>query len=355
MKMSIRKPLNTLFTLALVLTLAACNTAAPVVPAEPGEETITMTAEEYAALQAERDAALEELAQLQAELEALTAEGEAVEGYEYAEYGEAFQEDAPEPAEPVAQAEAESPVAPAQDAQSIQPPAETQPNAAQQQTAAQSGSTAAGTGVFAGFTVNVYDQTTPAVRAASFDRAFTTLYFLSANDTRLGSISGADYIEIMQRHNIHDGGTIWFADHFNTFRSLGAGAREEVDADRIERYRSEVVRLVNRERERAGLPALQQDSLMMEAAQIRAREIQGNFSHTRPGGGRFTTVFSDVGAPRTTVAENIAMHRSPEEVMRAWMNSQGHRNNILSDRYAEIGVGVYIRGGEISWVQLFSA
>ena len=117
----------------------------------------------------------------------------------------------------------------------------------------------------------------------------------------------------------------------------------------------EVIRLVNAERQSAGLPPLTANSLLMRAARIRAEELDRLFSHNRPNGSSWQTVLSEVGYPRATIGENIAAGQiSPAAVMSSWMGSQGHRNNILGRAYTEIGVGAALGSdGRWHWVQLF--
>ena len=88
---------------------------------------------------------------------------------------------------------------------------------------------------------------------------------------------------------------------------------------------------------------------------MRAREIEGAFSHTRPNGSSFSTALKEQGASYRAAGENIAYgQRSAEQVMEGWMNSSGHRANILSAQYTAIGVGVYrSASGTLHWVQLF--
>lgn len=117
----------------------------------------------------------------------------------------------------------------------------------------------------------------------------------------------------------------------------------------------QVLSLVNEERAKYGLDSLTYDSLLSSAANIRAIEIKTSFSHTRPDGRSCFTVLDEVGYSYRKAGENIAYgQRSAEEVMNAWMNSEGHRANILGD-YDYIGIGVYEKGGVIYWSQFFSA
>ena len=110
----------------------------------------------------------------------------------------------------------------------------------------------------------------------------------------------------------------------------------------------EVVRQVNQERAARGLSALAVDAELTRAAAVRAREIAGQFSHTRPDGSNWSTV-SDAAS-----GENIARgHDSVDRVMAAWMSSQGHRDNILRAGYSRIGVCAFLADGILHWVQLF--
>lgn len=108
----------------------------------------------------------------------------------------------------------------------------------------------------------------------------------------------------------------------------------------------EVVRLTNKEREKNGLPALEVDEDLMELARIRAEEIREKYSHTRPDG---TTVVD------LRCGENCGQSLSAEKQITAWMNSEGHRTNILLDRYHHMGAGCYqASNGNLYWVLVFS-
>lgn len=112
----------------------------------------------------------------------------------------------------------------------------------------------------------------------------------------------------------------------------------------------EVVRLVNAERSAAGLSELTISSKLSESAMVRAKEIKTRFSHTRPDGTSCFTAVDRTGY--RSLGENIAAgHETPEEVVTAWMNSTGHRENILGD-FTDIGIGYY-EDGAPHWVQIF--
>lgn len=118
-------------------------------------------------------------------------------------------------------------------------------------------------------------------------------------------------------------------------------------------YADNVAALVNEYRTANGLNPLRVIPLLQSDAQTRAVEISSDFSHTRPDGSSYETVFSS-SLVKNSWAENIAYGSStPEEVMEQWKNSSGHNENILNSDMTHIGVGAYISNGTIYWVQLF--
>ena len=120
-------------------------------------------------------------------------------------------------------------------------------------------------------------------------------------------------------------------------------------------YVNEVLKLVNEYRASNGLSPVSLDNAISSAANIRAKEIVRSFSHTRPDGRSCFTALSDSGISYNGAGENIAYGQdTPKEVMTAWMNSQGHRANILNGSFTKLGVGIYSSGGTIYWVQLFT-
>ncbi len=105
-------------------------------------------------------------------------------------------------------------------------------------------------------------------------------------------------------------------------------------------YGLRITELVNEHRAAAGLAPVQYSAKLSEAAQVRAVEIEKSFSHTRPDGRYFSSVFAEYGISYRYSGENIAWgQKTPEEVVNAWMNSAGHRANILNERFTELGVG----------------
>ena len=126
-----------------------------------------------------------------------------------------------------------------------------------------------------------------------------------------------------------------------------------------EDYRQEVLNLVNAQRAKYGLTALEMgDDNLTAAAQTRAEEIAVVNSHTRPDGSKCFTVLKDYGVTDTPTGENAAWGSvSPEEVVNAWMNSEGHRANILNPEARKMSVGYYYNSNSTwghQWIQIFT-
>ncbi len=121
-------------------------------------------------------------------------------------------------------------------------------------------------------------------------------------------------------------------------------------------FAQEVVRLVNEERAKVGLPGLVSEADIEAAALVRAKEIEVSFSHTRPNGSGFSTALREQGVSFMGAGENIAWgQRTPQEVVTGWMNSEGHRTNILNAKFTKIGVGYYQNAAGVNyWTQLFT-
>nr|WP_309247917.1 CAP domain-containing protein [Paenibacillus tyrfis] len=119
-------------------------------------------------------------------------------------------------------------------------------------------------------------------------------------------------------------------------------------------FASQVVNLVNQERAKAGLQPLASDSALTGMALAKAKDMYNNgyFDHTSPTYGSPFDMMRSFGIRYSYAGENIAKgQRSPQEVMNAWMNSDGHRKNILSPNFTKIGVAYY----NGVWVQEFIA
>ena len=121
-------------------------------------------------------------------------------------------------------------------------------------------------------------------------------------------------------------------------------------------YENQVLELVNVERQKAGLAPLKMDEALRNVARKKSEDMQANhyFDHNSPTYGSPFDMMKKFGISYTMAGENIAMgQRTPEEVVTAWMNSPGHRANILKPGYTFIGVG-YVANGNY-WTQEFIA
>ena len=119
----------------------------------------------------------------------------------------------------------------------------------------------------------------------------------------------------------------------------------------------EVLKLVNKERNTAGLDPLTGFALLQEVAHIRAEELVEKFSHTRPNGSSCFSTYNEVGVDYHAAGENIAAgYYSAESVMVGWMNSDGHRDNILNGGFTSVGLGYWFEddgGYRHHWTQNF--
>ncbi|WP_301168845.1 CAP domain-containing protein [Brevibacillus nitrificans] len=126
-------------------------------------------------------------------------------------------------------------------------------------------------------------------------------------------------------------------------------AEQQVQASEVVK---QVADLVNQERAKAGLKPVEMDASLNNVAQAKAADMSNNnyFDHTSPTYGSPFDMMKQFGVSFMTAGENIAMgQRTAEEVMNQWMNSEGHRQNIMNPSFTKIGVG-YING---YWVQEF--
>ena len=123
-------------------------------------------------------------------------------------------------------------------------------------------------------------------------------------------------------------------------------------------YEQKVVELVNVERQKAGLPALKMDASISNVARAKSKDMAVNnyFAHQSPTYGSAGDMLRQYGISWHAWGENIAAGQStPEIVVNAWMNSSGHRANILSSNFSKIGVGyVTSSSGRPYWTQIFT-
>jgi len=122
-------------------------------------------------------------------------------------------------------------------------------------------------------------------------------------------------------------------------------------------YEQKVLELVNAERAKYGLKSLLWDAKLAEVARIKSMDMRDKnyFSHTSPTYGSPFEMMKNFGITYNYAGENIAAGQTtPETVVQAWMNSEGHRKNILNPNYTHLGVG-YASGGAYKhyWTQMF--
>lgn len=123
--------------------------------------------------------------------------------------------------------------------------------------------------------------------------------------------------------------------------------------DAIKRTEHLVIQLTNQERAKYGLPALKPDWELSRVARYKSTDMKNKnyFSHQSPTYGSPFTMMQNFGITYTRAAENIARgQQTPQQVVKAWMNSPGNRKNILGD-FSHIGVG-YVSNGKY-WTQMF--
>ena len=126
--------------------------------------------------------------------------------------------------------------------------------------------------------------------------------------------------------------------------------------DKVLEFEKEVIRLVNAQRAKAGLGALKHNWQLSRVARFKSEDMSDRkyFSHTSPTYGSPFEMIKNFGISYKTVGENIAKgYADPNSVVDRWMNSSGHRANILNSEFKEIGVG-YCPDGKY-WTQMFIA
>ncbi len=187
-------------------------------------------------------------------------------------------------------------------------------------------------------------------------RSFLTAAGLSSNTVTLPASFLVDESGKVQGHMMGESSD-------NAFRQLLSGRVAGVEAEKtvtlsvagenVYSEAFEILKLMNKQRAAQGLSALTMDKSLLDAAMLRAAECNVYYSHTRPNGEQCFSAFPSFGG---MLAENIAIgYRSAADVMDGWMNSPGHRANILTQEFESVGIGVFRHDGVYSWVQLFSS
>lgn len=126
------------------------------------------------------------------------------------------------------------------------------------------------------------------------------------------------------------------------------------DGSAVSSYEKQVAEIVNRYRAQYGLSALTLNTQLCELSDRKSEDMRAKnyFAHESPTYGSAFDMMKAAGIRYRYAGENLAMgYDDPETVVRAWMNSEGHRKNILSPNFQEIGVGYVENGGY--WTQMF--
>ncbi|MCD9022063.1 CAP domain-containing protein [Cohnella silvisoli] len=125
----------------------------------------------------------------------------------------------------------------------------------------------------------------------------------------------------------------------------------------LDGYEAQVLSLTNQERQKAGLsPCAGNDSNLNRSARAKSEDMAAHnyFSHESPTYGDPFVMMRNFGVQYQSAGENIAKGQpTPQEVVTAWMNSPGHRKNIMNGSYTHLGVGYVLKNGEAYWTQQF--
>ena len=136
-------------------------------------------------------------------------------------------------------------------------------------------------------------------------------------------------------------------------RSPGGFEYPEIDA---EAFADEIFRLANEERVKASLPEVERREDVSPVTVIRAQELSELFSHTRPNGEGYMSLMDEYGIQYRWAGENgakVPATSGPSGMMNGWMNSEGHRNNILNPRHTGLEISVYQVGQMVYCSQMF--
>lgn len=168
----------------------------------------------------------------------------------------------------------------------------------------------------------------------------------------------------LNQHLIHPNDIVIIPDH-TTGQSTGNNSGSDQIPDKNNKPTENatsseaeaVLKLVNEERSKQGLKSLKLSTTLTSIATTKSKDMAVNnyFSHTSPTYGSPFEMLQHFGVTYRSAGENIAAgQKTPQEVMNAWMNSSGHRANILNSSYTELGVGYY-KGGSYGhyWTQEF--
>lgn len=143
----------------------------------------------------------------------------------------------------------------------------------------------------------------------------------------------------------------------NENKNLNNNNSENATTGNFSNYQTEVLNLVNSQRSKAGLKPLRANFDLNKLATLKSEDMMKNnyFSHNSPKYGSAFDMMSKFNISYNAAGENIAMGQpTPSEVMNSWMNSSGHRANILNSNFTDLGVGIAKdSNGRLYWTQMF--
>lgn len=187
----------------------------------------------------------------------------------------------------------------------------------------------------------------------------TSAYTVMAGDTmwHIATKHGIGLSDLMKANpQITNSALIFPGQIINIPSPAKAPSTPSVPSD-IRALETEVIRLVNAERAKAGRAALTENNEISNVARTKSQDFINNnyFAHNSPTYGTPFDMLKSFGITFTAAAENIASgQRTAAEVMNTWMNSSGHKANILNSTYNQIGVGVARDNkGNLFWTQMF--
>lgn len=142
------------------------------------------------------------------------------------------------------------------------------------------------------------------------------------------------------------------AGQLGTGQTVKAAGSQDVYGTARYDYAFQVLEIVNKERALDGAGPLTMDQDLLSAAMLRSAETVVSFSHTRPNGEKCFTASSKMSGENIAMGSG-ALSATPEQVMIQWMNSPGHKANILTKSYQSIGIGCFVTNYGTYWVQCF--
>ncbi len=139
----------------------------------------------------------------------------------------------------------------------------------------------------------------------------------------------------------------------DTMLQKGTDAETETE-DKLEKFKDEVLALVNLKREKIGVMTLEKMELLNSMADTRAEESSVSFTHTRPNGTRCFSIFKDNLLIYSAAGENLAFgYSEPSKIVQAWMVSASHRCNLLDPDFTYVGIGFHDNGRRVYCSLLF--